>query len=336
MSLGARLYNDNGRVAFDAGYKNYVFDSKVTPFVTSMNAERFTSLACNLSTILPASVGTDILPFFRSIDGTPIGMVAVIANYNGSSNFIARGAQTGSTITFESYIPLSVHTGPAKVNTADVTITSVGTPYIGTYDFFGLTVTRWFLKVTFSTSISVANYAPLYTRIGGTLIKACTNGGPISASNYEFYIFKKITGTLGSGFGMRCFDESGAVTFDSNQKLLKVVASAPTPVIAGGQRKTMPSFAVEYGSIPTNHAIFCPNMGIWDRMGDSPSPYYSNPSVQLQTLHAVKKSASEFQVAGCGNHDFLYGNTLQESPSFVGVASPGNGEALAINTDFYA
>lgn len=341
MPYGATLLNDAGRTAFTTDFKSYVFHGKYNPtIVGAIGFGETANYTSSFAYILPPGL-TDIIPFVRAVDGTPVGLFAVIPNYNGWTQvFNGSTAVAGTTIRFDCTTPFGPYIGPCRIG-PDIyaNITAISSAFTGSRAFFGSSYVVRQVDITFDRYLSIPAFVGLYVREGGTLIRCVTNGGPFTPSNYEFYIFKRITDPSGSGWGMRTYNDSGILTFDSNQKVLQIAASARSPAIARGNLASLPYINLDDGSIPVNNAIFSPNMGRYDRMGDNPSAWYRPKSVQRQTLHAKRASASQFRVEGCGAFDSIFraanDPSFQESPSFAG-GSPGNAQILAINTDNYS
>ena len=170
-------------------------------------------------------------------------------------------------------------------------------------------------------------------------IRCLANGGPSTTSNWEVYLFSEIAPAARTGYGMQTFDSAGNLTFDSNQRLLRVAGAARSPAIPNGPINPLPTINLDAGVVPVNHAIFCTSMGKYDRMGDNPSAFYRLKSVQRQGIHVRRLSDTQLLCDGTGIFDQLYFDPsspfFNESPSFIPVAVPGNSEILVIDTDDY-
>lgn len=218
---------------------------------------------------------------------------------------------------------------------------SYTTPVYKSWSVGSLTTYGYSTNITFDTSITVSKFGALKIQDMRKTIVCTVHGGSTSTTDWEVYVFEEINGAVGNGYGMRAYDSSGSVvTFDSNQKILKLAGVARTPYISSGPHSTLPTIDLESGSIPTNHAIFCVSMGQYGRSADNPSVYYKKKSWIKQAIHVKKNTSTQLICDGTGVYDAYYTTptdvTFVEPASYLVGASPGNAEILIINTDNYA
>jgi hypothetical protein len=239
---------------------------------------------------------------------------------------------------WDSNIPASVQISSGAYVSCN--IISYTTPVYKAWTVGSLTVYGYSTNLTFDTSLTVNKFGMLNIQDMRKTIVCTCNGGSTTTTQWEVYVFEEINGAVGSGYGMRAYDSSGNVTFDSNQKILKLAGVARTPYIAAGALNPLPTITLEAGTVPTNHAIFCVSMGKYDRMGDNPSAFYKAKSVQRQAIHVKRSSSTQLLCDGTGLYDSYYTSpsdpTFVESPSFLIGGSPGNAQILVIDTDNYA
>lgn len=229
-----------------------------------------------------------------------------------------------------------------KYNPATVLMSTYGTPAARQFDVILPTTTPNNI-IPFVRSVSGTTVGIFYIeRMSNqqVRIRCLANGGPSTTTNYEVYVFSEIVASAPTGYGMRTFDASGNLTFDSNQKLLRVVGAARCPLIPSGPRNPLPTINLDAGTVPVNHAIFCTSMGKYDRMGDNPSAFYYPKSVQRQGIHVRRLSSTQLLCDGTGLFDSLYFSpgdpSFNESPSFIPVQCPGGAQILVIDTNDYA
>jgi len=346
MPVSAKLFASDGRTAFRADYKNYVFKGKYNP--TSVGSVNYsgTTQAAGFEIILPRGTG-NILPFVRSVGGQTAGIfyIRTDAMVSGGQAYANASGTTIEYISTATPLPPWDNNIPAIVTTSSganvsCNIISYTTPVYKSWAVGSLTTYGYSTNLTFDTSLTVSKFGLLKIQdMRKTIICTC-NGGSTTTTQWEVYVFEEINGAVGSGYGMRAYDGSGVVTFDSNQKILKLAGVARTPFIAAGGYSTLPNINLEAGTIPTNHAIFCTSLGKYDRMGDNPSAFYKAKSVQRQAIHVKRNTSTQLSCDGTGVYDAYYTTptdpTFVESTSFLIGACPGNAEILVIDTDNYA
>jgi hypothetical protein len=347
MPVSAKLFASDGRTAFRADYKNYVYKGKYNP--TSVGSVNFsgTTQATGFQIILPRGTG-NILPFVRSVGGQTAGIfyIKTDAMVDGGQAFANASGNTIEYIStatplppWDSNISASVQTSSGAYVSCN--ITSYTTPVYKAWTVGSLTVYGYSTNLTFDTSLTVNKFGLLKIQDMRKTIVCTCNGGSTTTTQWEVYVFEEINGAVGSGYGMRAYDSSGNVTFDSNQKILKLAGVARTPYMTSSAYNPLPTIDLEAGTVPTNHAFFCVSMGKYERMGDNPSAFYRQKSVQRQAIHVKRKSSTQLLCDGTGIYDAFYTNDpnspeFQEGPSTVIGGSPGNAQILIIDTDNYA
>jgi hypothetical protein len=347
MVFSAKLFASDGRTAFRADYKNYVYKGKYNPSVVSSTSVTGTTQATGFQIILPRGTG-NILPFVRSVGGQTVGVYYIQTDAMVFGGYAAANA-SGTSIQYrvsgtvlppwDTNIPVSVQTSSGSY--VSRTMVSYTTPVYGSWNVGSLTVYGYTTTITFNASVTVSQYGNLEIQDMRKIINCSCNGGSTTTTQWEVYVFEEIAGAVGSGYGMRAYDASGNVTFDSNQQILKLAGVARTPTMASGALNPLPTITLEAGTVPTNHAIYCPSMGKYERFGDNPSAFYKVKSVQRQAIHVKRLSSSQLLCDGTGLYMAYYTSsptdpTFIEGSSTVIGGSPGNAEILVINTDNYA
>jgi hypothetical protein len=156
-------------------------------------------------------------------------------------------------------------------------------------------------------------------------IRVSTGNVASENNNHKCYLFGEVQQTPATGYGMRCFNASGEVTFDSNQRALTLAGkgviddaylTGNTGYISdsGGVLSTV---TLSQGSIPTNWAI---NVGFlgqgFTKFGSNPIP----PSTSQQRLCAIQFSATK---ASNTQLNFVWSNNYIQGPTGVVAGNPG-------------
>ena len=106
MPVSAKLFASDGRTAFRADYKNYVYKGKYNP--TSVGSVNFsgTTQATGFQIILPRGTG-NILPFVRSVGGQTAGIfyIKTDAMVDGGQAFANASGNTIEYISTATPLP---------------------------------------------------------------------------------------------------------------------------------------------------------------------------------------------------------------------------------------
>lgn len=168
-------------------------------------------------------------------------------------------------------------------------------------------------------------------------IRVFTGNISSETPNHKLYLFAKISQTVGSGYGMRMYNSSGNITFDSNQRMLVLAGRGTTPSTtlnypdSSGTILTIP---LDEGTIPTNYAIHCPYIGI-GRTAYGSSPSGVTTTTRDCMLHLKKYNSNTMGVYWSNNYPLPASfGTLTGA---VGFARPyWNAPFFIIDTDKYA
>lgn len=343
MTIGLKILGDDGRVALTSDYKSFVFMGKYEPF----QVQTLNGLASIIRFRLPR-LENNIIPFLWCSQDQARCFWAVNPDYDLYSGYTIFSYTNATTVSYFiqnlSQTPLL---GLARVYTSQNgatvsrTITAVGTPTPYSYQLtspFSMTISGYLVSVTFDSPVTITGTnnagAQLYTGLSYIFMAALVNSGGLLTSDYAFYVFKEVDSAVGSGFGMRVFDDTGTgILFDSNQMVLKVAGSARAPQILAGQKTSLGTITLDSGTIPTKHAIWCASMGRYDRMADNPSPWHTQYSVERQAIGVQKYNSSTLLIQGAGCVDRAV--LTQNYPSFVPTTCPGGSQILVIDASLY-
>ena len=203
-----------------------------------------------------------------------------------------------------------------QYNNADYTITAMsGTPTIPdvySLDYHqGLTLTT---TPALPSTTTAQNYR--IKRIK-RYVRVFTGNTAAETPNHRMYLFARISSVSGSGYGMRMYDSSGAVTFDSNQRMLVLAGRGITPKTAlnyPDSSGAITTITLEEGTIPASYAVHSPYLG-GGATSYGVTPTGSTTTTRGCGLHLRRLNSTQMGVYWANNYFTPFTNT-----GFVGRA----------------